>query len=119
MIGASAAVSGAMAAAARFAFERGSFLAFRSRDSDAAAMVPALPLSVALRNPRIMTFVALWFGMNILFGLGSMSLTGEAQSVAWQAHIGGFLTGLLLFSAFDPIGEKPAGGLGVDDGIPR
>ena len=25
------------------------------------------------------------------------------QSVAWQAHIGGFLAGLLLFSLFDPV----------------
>jgi membrane associated rhomboid family serine protease len=106
MIGASAAISGAMAAAARFAFERGSFLGFRRTDGDAAALVPALPLSASLRNPRVISFVAIWFGMNILFGLGSISLTGEPQSVAWQAHIGGFLAGLLLFSLFDPV---PAG----------
>jgi len=23
--------------------------------------------------------------------------------VAWEAHVGGFLAGLLLFSAFDPV----------------
>jgi membrane associated rhomboid family serine protease len=113
MIGASAAISGAMGAAARFAFERGSFLGFRRSDGEAAALVPALPLSASLRNPRVISFVALWFGMNILFGLGSLSLTGEPQSVAWQAHIGGFLTGLLLFSLFDPVPAAPAGGLGV------
>lgn len=117
MIGASAAISGAMAAAARFAFERGSFLGFRRSDGDAAALVPALPLSAAFRNPRVISFVAIWFGMNILFGLGSVSLTGEPQSVAWQAHIGGFLTGLLLFSLFDPV---PAGGLDVSsDTLPH
>lgn len=110
MIGASAAISGAMAAAARFAFERGSFLGFRRDDGDAAALVPALPLWSSLRNPRVISFVAIWFGMNTLFGLGSISLTGEPESVAWQAHIGGFLTGLFLFSLFDPV---PAGGLGV------
>jgi membrane associated rhomboid family serine protease len=103
MIGASAAISGAMAAAARFAFERGSFLGFRRSDGAAAALVPALPLSASLRNPRVISFVAIWFGMNTLFGLGSISLTGEPQSVAWQAHIGGFLVGLLLFSLFDPV----------------
>ncbi len=48
MIGASAAVSGAMAAAIRFAFGRGSFLSFRRGDADAAARVPALPLFKAL-----------------------------------------------------------------------
>lgn len=103
MIGASAAVSGAMAAAIRFAFMRGSFLGFRSRDSEAAARVPAVPLSVAMRNPRVVTFVLVWFAMNILFGLGSVSLGGDGQSIAWQAHIGGFLVGLLLFSLFDPV----------------
>jgi membrane associated rhomboid family serine protease len=27
---------------------------------------------------------------------------GSEQAVAWEAHLGGFLTGLLLFSLFDP-----------------
>ncbi len=103
MIGASAAVSGAMAAAIRFAFGRGSFLSFRRGDADAAARVPALPLLRALRHPRVIAFLAMWFGINIIFGLGSTPFVGPSQSVAWQAHIGGFLAGLLLFSLFDPI----------------
>ena len=103
MIGASAAVSGAMAAAIRFAFGRGSFLSFRRGDADAAARVPALPLFTALRHPRVITFLAIWFGLNIIFGLGAIQLGAQAQSVAWQAHIGGFVAGLLLFSLFDPI----------------
>jgi membrane associated rhomboid family serine protease len=103
MIGASAAVSGAMAAAIRFAFGRGSFLSFRRGDADAAARVPALPLFGALRHPRVIAFLVVWFGINIVFGLGSAPFVAPSQSVAWQAHIGGFLAGLLLFSAFDPI----------------
>ena len=103
MIGASAAISGAMAAAICFAFGRGSFLSFRRGDADAAARVPALPLFKALRHPRVVTFLALWFGINIIFGLGAIQLGSQGQSVAWQAHIGGFLAGLLLFSLFDPI----------------
>lgn len=103
MIGASAAVSGAMAAAIRFAFGRGSFLSFRRGDADAAARVPAQPLFRALRHPRVIAFLAVWFGINIIFGIGSNPFVAESQSVAWQAHIGGFLAGLLLFSLFDPI----------------
>jgi len=103
MIGASAAVSGAMAAAIRFAFGRGSFLSFRRGDADAAARVPALPLFMALRHPRVIAFLAIWFGMNIIFGLGAVQLGTQTQSVAWQAHIGGFVAGLVLFSLFDPI----------------
>ena len=45
MIGASASVSGAMAAAIRFAFVQGSFLSFSRGDADAAAKVPALSLA--------------------------------------------------------------------------
>jgi membrane associated rhomboid family serine protease len=103
MIGASASVSGAMAAAIRFAFVRGSFLSFNRGDADAAARVPAQPLSQALRERRVVAFLAIWFGVNIVFGVGSIAIGAEGVSVAWQAHIGGFLAGLLLFALFDPI----------------
>ncbi len=102
MIGASASVSGAMAAAIRFAFVRGSFLSLRRGDADAAAQVPALPLWRALRDPRVVAFLAVWFGINLIFGAGGIGVGGEDVSVAWQAHIGGFFAGLLLFSIFDP-----------------
>lgn len=107
MIGASAAVSGAMAAAIRFAFGRGGFLSFRRGDAEAAARVPALPLFQALRHPRVIAFLAVWFGINIIFGLGSAPFMEATQSVAWQAHIGGFFAGLLLFALFDPIPPAP------------
>jgi membrane associated rhomboid family serine protease len=104
MIGASAAVSGAMAAAIRFAFVQGGFLSFRlGDDADEAARVPAQPLGEALRDPRVLAFLAVWFGINIVFGLGSIAVGNESTSVAWQAHIGGFFAGLLLFSLFDPV----------------
>jgi membrane associated rhomboid family serine protease len=103
MIGASASVSGTMAAAIRFAFVRGSFLSFNRGDADAAARVPALSLLRALRNPRVLGFLGVWFGVNIIFGVGSIAIGADGASVAWQAHIGGFFAGLLLFSLFDPI----------------
>lgn len=102
MIGASAAISGTMAAAMRFVFQRGGPLGFlRSRD-DAAYRVPAAPLRTLLRNPRLIAFLLVWFGLNGLFGLPFFSMAGETGNVAWEAHIGGFLTGLLAFSLFDP-----------------
>ena len=108
MIGASASVSGAMAAAIRFAFVQGSFLSFSRGDADAAAKVPALSLSRALRNGRVLGFLAVWFGVNIIFGIGSIAIGADGASVAWQAHIGGFLAGLLLFSLFDPVPRAAA-----------
>ena len=60
----------------------------------------------ALRNPRVLAFLAVWFGINIVFGIGAIAVGSAEQSVAWQAHIGGFLAGLLLFSLFDPVSRR-------------
>jgi membrane associated rhomboid family serine protease len=116
MIGASAAISGAMAAAMRFAFQRGGPLGSLRGDDDAAFRVPAIPLSGVLSEARVLVFLAVWFGINILFGLGSQSITGGDEVVAWQAHIGGFLAGLLLFSWFDP---RPGPAHFTEDGATR
>jgi membrane associated rhomboid family serine protease len=102
MIGASAAISGTMAAAMRFAFQRGGPLSFWRNGDDADYHVAAIPLTGVFRDLRVLAFLAVWFGINLLFGLGSLPLAGAGQVVAWQAHIGGFLAGLLLFSWFDP-----------------
>lgn len=102
MVGASASISGVMAASLRFAFQRGGPL-YNRRGGDDAYRQPALPLLVALRHSSILAFVAVWFGINLLLGIGTISLTGGAQSVAWQAHVGGFLGGLILFGLFDPV----------------
>lgn len=107
MIGASAAISGTMAAAMRFAFQRGGPLSFRRDGDDANYHVPAIPLVGVLSDLRVLAFLAVWFGINLLFGLGSLPITGDAQVVAWQAHIGGFLAGLILFSWFDPKPDFP------------
>ena len=107
MIGASAAISGMMGAATRFAFQRGGSLDFWRGANGDPDRIPAAPLLVALRNPRVVAFLAVWFGLNLLFGLGSISFGGAEQSVAWEAHVGGFVVGLLMFSAFDPIPPTP------------
>lgn len=112
MIGASAAISGTMGGATRFAFEPGGSLhMWRGMIGD-PDRIPAARLRQALRNPRVIAFLAVWFGLNLIFGLGSLSITGTAnadQTVAWQAHVGGFLAGLLLFSLFDPVGPYVPG----------
>jgi membrane associated rhomboid family serine protease len=102
VIGASAVVSGTMAAAIRFAFQPGGPLS-AWRGEPATYDVPAAPLSVALRDRRIVLFLLVWFGLNLLFGLTSWGLNGADQPIAWEAHIGGFLAGLLLFPLFDRV----------------
>ncbi|MCP4382355.1 MAG: rhomboid family intramembrane serine protease [Hyphomicrobiales bacterium] len=102
LVGASAAVSAHMAGAARFAFSgRSPFIGFQGAPA-APYRYPAPPLAVAMRDRRVLTFLGIWFGFNLLFGLfGGGSLTSGA--IAWEAHIGGFAAGLLLFSALDPV----------------
>jgi membrane associated rhomboid family serine protease len=108
MIGASAAISGAMGAAMRFVFQqRGPLGLFR--DDGAGFRLPARPLWSTLRDPRFLFFVAVWFGLNALFGFGTFSFgTAAGQEIAWQAHVGGFFAGLFLFDAFDRAPVPPA-----------
>jgi membrane associated rhomboid family serine protease len=112
MVGASASISGFMAAAMRFAFQNSGPLGLIGRNDPAAYRVPALPLIAVLRDARVLAFLAVWFGLNLLFGIGSLSIDGGEQAIAWQAHIGGFLAGLLAFALFDPIKAAPADGAG-------
>lgn len=113
MVGASASISGFMAAAMRFAFQRSGPLGLLGRNEQ-AYRVPALPLTAVLRDPRVLAFLGVWFALNLIFGLGSLSLDGGEQAIAWQAHIGGFLAGLLAFALFDPVKAVPYGGSGPD-----
>ncbi len=107
MIGASASVSGMMAAAMRFAFQRGGPLNMMRGAEEQDYRVPAIPLIGVFSDPRVLIFLAVWFAINLLFGVGSLTITGGDQPVAWQAHIGGFLAGLLLFSWFDVPEKTP------------
>jgi len=103
LVGASAAISGAMAAATRFAFEAGGPLGAWRNSGPEAFKVPASPLLVSLRNRQVLVFLGVWFLLNLLFGATSALTNLSEGSVAWEAHVGGFLAGLLLFPLFDPI----------------
>lgn len=41
-----------------------------------------------------------WFAIQLLSGVGSMSSVTQAQGIAWFAHVGGFLAGILLVRLF-------------------
>jgi membrane associated rhomboid family serine protease len=100
LVGASAAIAGATAAAARFVFAPG--LRFGSLGDDAVVRsIPAESFGGIWRNSRALIFIAIWFVTNILFGSGLVPIFGEETSIAWEAHIGGFVAGLMLFPLFD------------------
>lgn len=106
MIGASAAISGQMAAAIRFAFQDPGPLRYLPPGDDRRWQMPALPLVLAFRDVRVLAFVVIWFVVNFAFGAFS-TIPGAGATIAWEAHIGGFLVGLLLFPLFDPRREPP------------
>lgn len=103
VIGASGAISGHMAAVARFLFQAGGPLG-----GGRAAMMPALPLAAALRDRRVVLFLGIWIVTNLVFGLGVVTLAGESSPIAWEAHLGGFAFGLFAFGLFDPVKARPA-----------
>ena len=116
VIGASGAVSGMMAATVRFAFSPGGPLAPRNdvRRHD----LPAEPLWRVLTTSRALGFVLMWFAVNLLFGLAGDAIPGASGPIAWEAHVGGFLFGLLCFPLLDPVRGGPASGERLASGTP-
>jgi len=99
MIGASGAISGVMAAAARFVF-RPDWGHMFGIDLSAHRM-PAESLGQLMRNRRALAFIGIWFVVNLAFGVAALPLGLAEGGIAWEAHIGGFVAGLLLFPLFD------------------
>jgi membrane associated rhomboid family serine protease len=68
-----------------------------------ATIVNIVPLFVfiffTVRTPAWL-MIGLWFVVQLFSGLGSFGQTGTEGGVAYIAHIGGFLTGLLLIIPF-------------------
>lgn len=79
LVGASGAISGLMGGIVHFALGRG----------------PG-------HRQRVLTFVAVWLGINLVVGLAGPGLFGmEGGRIAWEVHLGGFFAGLALFPLFD------------------
>ena len=92
MIGASGAVAGVLGAY---------FIAYpRAR---IAALVPVF-FFLTIAEIKAVYFLFLWFLLQALSGLGTMQ---GAQSVAWWAHIGGFVAGALVFFILKPRNLNP------------
>jgi membrane associated rhomboid family serine protease len=102
MVGASAAISAQMAGAVRFIFDAGGPLGGLRRSGHDAHRMPARSLAAVMSDNRALLFLAVWFGLNILFGIGGGQTGLSSGAIAWDAHIGGFIAGLFLFPLFDP-----------------
>ncbi len=99
LVGASAGVSAAMAAIVRFAFAPGAALG-GTRRGPGEPHPPSEPLANLTGNRSALMFVLAWFGTNALFGAFPQGM-GVDAAVAWEAHVGGFVFGLLTFGLFE------------------
>ena len=85
-IGASGAISGIL----------GAYIVF-SPGASILTIVPLFILWFTVRIPAIV-FIGLWFVMQFFSGVQSLSVPGAANAggVAWWAHVGGFVLGVVL-----------------------
>jgi membrane associated rhomboid family serine protease len=62
-----------------------------------ARVVTLVPIFIFLQTIELpaVAFLGIWFLTNLLSGVGSLTAHAPAGGVAWWAHIGGFLVGVL------------------------
>ena len=101
VIGASGAVSGLMAAAIPLMYGAGLRLGDTYR-MDIATVRPLRPLEI-LTNRRALIFTLVWIAVTLFSGASGWTGASfmEEGRIAWEAHLGGFFTGLLAFYWLD------------------
>jgi membrane associated rhomboid family serine protease len=97
VVGASGAISGLMAAA------------LRMLPGQAPWAAPGEAPLAPVFSRQILMFAAVWAAINLLAGVTGLGMGGESGLIAWQAHLGGFLAGLLLCGAFDMLRPRQVG----------
>ena len=66
-----------------------------------------MSLGQTLSDKRMLIVLAIWIALNAYFGISAVKIGGEEGNIAWEAHIGGFLFGLLCFGFFDTGSKQP------------
>jgi len=88
-IGASGAISGVL----------GAYMVFFPR-ARVLTLIPIFILFYTVQLPAVV-FIGLWFLLQFLSGLGSLQ-AGSSGGVAWWAHVGGFVLGIVLVKTVFP-----------------
>lgn len=89
MVGASGAISGVL----------GAYMTFYPR-SKILTLVPIFFFIQFIHIPAAV-FIFVWFLIQFLSGLGTLNVPKETGGIAFWAHIGGFVAGLMLARFFD------------------
>jgi len=85
MVGASGAIAGVLGA-----------YVFMFPNARVVTLVPIFFFFEIIELPAFI-FLGIWFMMQILSGMFALGIGADAGGVAWWAHIGGFVTGAVLF----------------------
>lgn len=100
LIGASGGVAGLTGAAVRFIFQP---ILYAQHPETGQRIVLGRRLASIREtfvNPRSRFFTLIWLLLNAAVPLAPL-LMGTSLGVAWQAHLGGFLTGFLMVGLFE------------------
>ena len=97
VVGASGAISGLMAAGLRMLPGQAPWVA----QSEA----PLAPLF----SRQILVFTGIWTAINVMTAFTGLGMGGEGGLIAWQAHLGGYVAGLLLSGVFDSLRPRSVG----------
>lgn len=90
LVGASGGITGLLGGLVRFAFHRP-----LSKPASAKGVLP-------LTDRSVLTWSAVVVAMNASIAIFGPGLGAGEAEIAWQAHVGGYLFGLVAFPLFDP-----------------
>lgn len=109
VIGASGAIAGMMGGVMRFLLKAVD-LGIGPALQETPTLVPRMTVKQALSDRRIVLSSIVFVGLNLLT-ISGFGAFGAAGTVAWEAHIGGYLFGFLAFALFDvaPQNASPTG----------
>ncbi len=99
VVGASGAISGLLGGVMRFlfrAFDYGGIHVLR----ESPRSIPLMTLQETFTDRRVLAMIAIWLFLNLISVFGNDGLNAGG-GVAWEAHVGGFVAGLLGFGLFD------------------
>ncbi|ENN91597.1 rhomboid family intramembrane serine protease [Bartonella schoenbuchensis] len=102
LVGASGAISGMMGAIARYGF----FIVFNSNIHNERFLGPVLPIKKALRSKTVLVYIGMWLIINCLTGIFPYLFGDSDILIAWEAHVGGLISGFMLISFFDSPRKK-------------
>jgi membrane associated rhomboid family serine protease len=88
VIGASGAIAGVIGA-----------YAFTYPHARVTLLVPVIFIPLVFSIPAV-AFAAVWFGIQVLQGAWDLASPSVGDGIAWWAHIGGFVSGLVLLPVF-------------------